>query len=699
VGGNLEPPVHYWALSPPEFVLQQLERWYEVVSSYFLEGGWLQQTIPGFTPRTEQVEMAAAIAQAIDAGESLAVEAGTGVGKTFAYLIPALLSGKKCLVSTATKNLQDQLFTRDLPRLIQALGIPVQSALLKGRASYLCQYRLELAQSQVLPAFVRVNVEKVAQWAKTTQRGDMSELATLDEGASWLPLVTSTRENCLGSECPQHKTCHVNQARRNAQQADLVVINHHLYFADLKIKDGALGQLLPDADVFIFDEAHQLPDTGIQFLGDQLGSGHILELVRDALMAGVQHARGLAPWQDICGHLEKAVRDWRISCSSAPARVRLTWRSISPDGVAQEAWLDSVETVQQALSQLMQALQSCEELAPDFQKLVARCSLLQNLLSLFSQPCPPGSARWLELGKGLRLTQTPLEIGDWMRTNVWVKAAQAKKCLIFASATLAESTDLVWFTRAMGLTDARTMQLGSPYDYASQAGLYVPRVFPAAGTREHPVAVADLTATVARKIGGRTMVLTTSLRALKEIGARLKELLSADFEVLVQGDAPRQILVERFRTKQERGGMGAARRVLVGSVSFWEGVDIAGHALMAVVIDKLPFPVPSDPWVRAKSEQIEALGQSSFNTLSLPTATVALKQGAGRLIRSEDDCGVLIVCDPRLVNSGYGRRMRTALPAMRLLSSEAELTEQLDLLSNVVQQPGSRSPQDAPPGL
>ncbi|MFT3815318.1 MAG: ATP-dependent DNA helicase [Acidovorax sp.] len=613
--------------------------------------------------------MAEAVARTIAAGGALVVEAGTGVGKTFAYLVPALLSGERVLISTATKALQDQLFTRDLPRLLATLGVPLRAALLKGRASYLCQHRLERAGQGGLhdPQTLRA-LAQVQRWAGATESGDLAELPALDERSPVLPLVTSTRENCLGSACTHWAACHVNRARQRALAADVVVVNHHLFFADLAVRESGMAELLPSVRVVVFDEAHQLNATGVQFLGVQAGTGALLAYARDVLAASMATVRGMADWLVLCGNLERAARDLRLAAGRAPGR--RAWRGEVPDGVNAAAWRPAMQGAAHACREVVAALDAVREAAPELARLHERGAELMQRMARFAAASAPEAVRWLDAGAQLRFVESPLDIADTVRTRL---LGEEGKAWIFTSATLGDDARLSWFTEPCGLEDADILRVDSPFDYAHQAALYVPRDLPEPASPEHSPAVAALAARAARRLGGRTLVLTTTLKALHAIGEALRARLDG-IDVLVQGQAPKHRLLERFR----QDGC-----VLVASASFWEGVDVPGHALQLVVIDKLPFPPPGDPLVDARTQRLEAAGRSAFRDHALPEAAVALKQGAGRLIRHESDQGLLVVCDPRLARMGYGKRLLAALPPMRRLASAQAFDAALEDLASV----------------
>ncbi|RZI96490.1 MAG: ATP-dependent DNA helicase [Variovorax sp.] len=650
------------------------------VRDAFAQDGVLSRAAEQFREREGQTQMALAVARTVEQGGVLVVEAGTGVGKTFSYLVPALLSGERVLLSTATKTLQDQLFGRDLPRLVEALGLPVRTALLKGRGSYVCLHRLERARHDAsLPERGSVRtLAKIEQWSRSTRTGDLAELPGLDERSPLIPLVTSTRENCLGQQCPQFKPCHVNLARREALAADVVVINHHLFFADLAVRESGMAELLPSVRVVVFDEAHQLNETGVQFLGVQMGSGQALDFARDVLAAGLQHARGLVDWQQIAAGLERAARELRLSAGKQWPGTKLRWNEVAPEGIEPRAWQDALDLLQLAFEHAADGLHTVSEIAPDFVRLHERAVQLAERAERFAQPCAPESVRWVDVGTQLRLVESPLDIAEAVRTRV-LKLDQADpdatgRAWVFTSATLGDDPKLKWFTEPCGLESAEVLRVQSPFDYARQAALYVPRSFPKPADPAHSTQVARLAARGAAALGGRTLVLTTTLRALRTIGDAMRQSFESTDpserpEVLVQGELPKRVLMERFR---EGASLGRAGCVLVASASFWEGFDAPGDVLQLVVIDKLPFPPPNDPLVEARSKRLESQGRSAFGEYSLPEAAVALKQGAGRLIRRETDRGVLVICDARLATMGYGKRLVGALPPMRWLESVAD---------------------------
>lgn len=649
----------------------------EAVSHAFAQGGALSQADARYVEREVQLHMALTVARAIDDREALVAEAGTGVGKTFAYLVPTLLSGARALISTATKSLQDQLFLRDLPRLRDALHLPVTMALLKGRASYLCLHRMKQArESAQLPDRWAVRtLAKVEQWSHKTVTGDLAEMEGLDERSSVIPLVTSSRDNCLGAECPDYRQCHVMKARRDAMAADVVVVNHHLFFADMALRDSGVAELLPSVDVAMFDEAHQLAEAGVQFLGTTLGSGQVIDFARDMLGIGLQQARGFAPWQDLAAACDRAARDLRMAGAGAMCEVRGSLKLRWEERGNRSDFIESLKAVADTCVQAKESLDKVSELGPDFGKLGERASQLAALAKRFTQDADVGNVRWIDLSPHqCRLVESPLDIREALREQM----SQAPKAWIFTSATLGDDERLTWFTESAGLDDATTLRVGSPFDYASNARLYVPRAFPKPNEPDHPKSVARLAAECARALGGRTFVLTTTLRALQTLGEQLRAEFDGqgdDIQVLVQGQVPKRQLMKEF--------LAQPRSVLVGSQSFWEGIDVPGDALQCVLIDKLPFPPPNDPLVEARVKRLEREGRNPFADYFVAEAAVSLKQGAGRLIRSETDRGLLVICDPRMAGMNYGRRLREALPPMAQVMSQADALAWLAELSGI----------------
>ncbi len=598
--------------------------------------------------------MATRVAEAIRDNAVLVCEAGTGTGKTFAYLVPALLSAGKVILSTGTKTLQDQLYRRDLPTVRAALGIPVTTALLKGRANYVCHYHLERnLGGRSHGREVEVDLRRIASFAGVTRTGDKSELADVPEEAQAWDLATSTRENCLGQTCPRYRDCFVMAARREALGADLVVVNHHLFFADVMLKDEGMAELLPACNTVILDEAHQLPDTATLFFGETLSTAQLIELARDARTEALAGAKDAPEPQRLAAELDKAARDLRLAVPREGAR--LTAAVLARERV----FSDSLEALASALASLGEALEILAERSEGLARCAERVRQAQGLLERWRDENRAELVRWVEvLGHSLRLNATPLSVAEIFRKQLDGRP----RAWIFTSATLAVTGDFGHYRKEMGLHDARTACWGSPFDYAEQALLYIPKHLPDPNSEEHTRAVVAASLPVIKASDGRAFLLFTTLRAMRLAYRLLREEFDRAglaFPLMLQGQGSRSELLERFRA------LGNA--VLVGSASFWEGVDVRGEALSVVVIDKLPFAPPDDPVLAARLESLERNGGNPFLDYQLPQAAIALKQGAGRLIRDEADRGVLLICDPRLLAKPYGRRLLASLPPMKLV--------------------------------
>ena len=653
----------------------------------FSEAGVLKRKLDGFVLRHGQQTMALAVAKVMQEGGVLAVEAGTGVGKTMAYLVPALLSGEKIIISTATKTLQEQLFLRDLPRVVRALGFPVRMALLKGRSSYLCAQRLSTAH-QAAHDFSAQDLgllEAARQWAQSTVDGDVAELGGLQDHKVLAGLVTSTRENCLGASCPQIGNCHTLRARQRAMQAELVVVNHHLFFADAGVRASGVAELLPSVRTVILDEAHQLSDIGVQFLGQRWSTAQARSLAQLLASQNSGPARGMADWLGLAADLSQAIKTLQALTVMHGHGPRRSWVGASPDTLPPKEWAVSIHGVLEQLDRALQTSISLSLAWPEVAPLVQRCQDMQVSLRLLAGTRPDDHLRWLECGAELSLHQAPLTIAAHMRALLPIADAQGTApgtSWIFTSATLGTDAQLSWFVSSCGLEGHTVLQVPSPFDYARQAALYVPSEGQAAAAQGHSAGVVALVAKGARILGGRTMVLCTTLRAMRAIAQDLPaSLAGTGIEVLVQGQYAKRLLIENFLRSHDASADGENREaggsVLVATASFWEGVDIPGDALQMLVIDKLPFAPPDDPLVQARALEIEQAGGTPFKELHLPQAALALKQGAGRLIRSESDRGVLVVCDPRLVQKGYGKKLLAGLPPMRRLADEAQWLDAL----------------------
>ena len=627
------------------------------LSDVFSPDGLLASSIPGYRLRPQQLEMAERIAAAIAGNKVLVAEAGTGTGKTFAYLVPALLSGGKVIVSTGTKNLQDQLFSKDIPTVRKVLGSPVQVALLKGRANYLCHYHLERAQDDGR-FFTRedaADASRIARFAKRTKTGDKAECGEVPENSPVWSMVTSTRENCLGQDCPHHKECFVLAARREALAADLVVVNHHLFFADVMLRDEGTAELLPACNTVIFDEAHQLPETASLFFGNNVSTSQVLDLARDAKVEGLAGARDCLDLPKVCGVVEKAAKDLRLTLPVEPARfsfAQLDERAGFDNnlvGLIRE--LDVLAALLETQAQRSEGLENCWRRAAE---LVAMLRRWQNV---GKDGVDKDYVRWGETyTHSLQLNATPLIIANIMQKQM----SGHPRAWIFTSATLAVQKDFGHYCAEMGLNEAESAAWDSPFDYGQQAVLYAPTGMPDPNTYTYTEAVIKAAFPVVQASGGRAFFLCTSLRAMRRAHELLQEHLERaglDFPLLIQGEGSKNELLERFRR------LGNA--ILVGSQSFWEGVDVRGEALSLVVIDKLPFAPPDDPVLSARIDRMKQEGRNAFMDYQLPRVVINVKQGAGRLIRDEADRGVLMICDPRLISKHYGKRIWRSLPPMR----------------------------------
>jgi ATP-dependent DNA helicase DinG len=653
------------------------------VASALAADGVLARGQPQWTTRAGQLQMAQAVAQTMEEGGVLVVEAGTGIGKTYAYLVPALLSGQRVLVSTASKALQDQLFHRDLPRLMSALEIPLRAVMLKGRSSYLCTQRLLEARHADID-WHRVQQREIAdveQWARLTTTGDLSEVPTLEEDSPVMALVSSTRDNCLGSGCPHAGTCYVNNARKSAMAADLVVVNHHLFFADLQFRESGIVELLPSVTAVVLDEAHQLEDIGLQFLAQQWSTHQLIHFLKDLEAAGPNLAWVTVDWRVLVGAAQGAASALQSLVSTQPGRV--AWLDGGPAGVDPQCWSAHMQRLLDCLRAAASALAAAEDAYPAWRVLLQRLQALCESVTLFAMPVLPGRVRWVEVAASVRFLESPLSVANTLAAMVTAQVTDdgpGPRSWVFTSATLGHDAQLSWFIESSGLHGASVLQVESPFDYAAQAAMYVPQHLPIPADPMHSDCVALLIAQAAEVLGGRTLVLTTTLRAMRSIGDALLQSMTPNggIDVLVQGQGSKRELVDRFSVQGSHGRRGV---VLVASAAFWQGFDMPGDALQMVVIDKLPFAPPDDPVLSARASDLEAAGRKPFVELHLPRATVALKQGAGRLIRRESDRGVLVICDVRLTRSGYGKKMLRALPAMTNLQDHTAFMQYLVTLT------------------
>ncbi len=636
------------------------------LATVFSAEGVFAAAIPGYRARAQQLELAQAIGQTIESRGVLIAEAGTGTGKTLAYLAPALLHGGKVIISTGTKNLQDQLYRRDLPSVRNALKVPAIVALLKGRANYVCHYHLERAREEghFMSREDVAHLEQVNHFAESSRSGDKAELHGVAEDANIWRYVTSSRENCLGGDCPHHKKCFVLEARKKALEADIVVVNHHLFFADVWLRDEGVAELLPACNTVIFDEAHQLPETAGLFFGETLTTGQLVELARDARLEAVQSCKDYAALPDAAKKLDKAARDLRLIFSEDSGRWPL--EKVRDRSGFEAAFVEAGA----ALDELAAHLETQAQRAPGLESCWQRARELVNMYAKWQEPTPAESVRWVEVfSHALGFNTTPLSVAEIFKKQIEGSA----RAWIFTSATLSVKGDFAHYRKQLGLMEATSASWDSPFDYDQQAMLYVPPDMPEPNTPAYTGAVVEAALPVIAASQGRAFLLFTSLRAMKEAHGLLQQAFeqsALEYPILMQGEQSRTELLERFRQ------LGNA--VLLGSQSFWEGVDVKGEALSLVVIDKLPFAPPDDPVLAARISHINQSGGNAFMEYQLPHAVITLKQGAGRLIRDEADRGVLMICDPRLLSKPYGRRIWQSLPPMR---RSRELTEVLSFFA------------------
>lgn len=609
--------------------------------------GPFAREIPGFAPRASQQRMAAAVEEAIAERQMLVAEAGTGTGKTFAYLVPALTSGKRVIISTGTKTLQDQLFHRDLPQVRGVLGARLAAALLKGRANYLCLHRLDQARQEGRFA----SREQVAQlqaihvWSTRTASGDRAELADIPEDSPLWPRVTSTTENCLGADCPMFGDCFVVKARRAAQEADLVVVNHHLLFADLAIKQEGFGEILPGAHAFILDEAHQIPELAGQFFSTTLSARQLTELGGDTIAECANVSGAFASLQAPVDALNSTVKRLRLALDRFPSKG--AFALIERDEEVER----ELEALRLALNEFSEAVAKHAERSRGLTSIAERAAEHAAKFTHLTDSGTRDAVHWYELSThGFAFHATPLDLAAPLREL----REQSHASWTFTSATLSVAGRFDHFARQLGLDDPVTLNLDSPFDYARQALAYLPQGLPDPAAADYVDRVVDAVVPILEASRGRAFLLFTSHRALR----RAAELLPAriGFPLFVQGTAPRHRLLTEFRAS----GNG----VLLGAASFWEGVDVAGEALSLVVIDKLPFAAPDDPVLVARLDALREAGGNPFTEWQIPAAVIALKQGAGRLIRDVHDRGVLMLCDPRLTSRGYGRIFLSSLPPL-----------------------------------
>ncbi len=618
--------------------------------------GPLAKLIPAYSVRPQQIEMSEAIANALAQHESLICEAGTGTGKTFAYLVPAILSGLKVIISTGTRHLQDQLYQRDLKIIQQAIGRPIHTALLKGRSNYLCLHRLDQVEADTggMNAANVSHLYTIRSWSQQTRSGDLAELTNLPEDAPVRKFITSTTENCLGQECKHFNDCFVFRARREANEADLTVVNHHLLLADMALREQGYGELLPVADVVIFDEAHQLPELASEFFSQTLSSHQFNEWVRDSKQAYYTEAADMPDFPGVLDKVDTAVRQLRLALGEQEGRI--AWYQLRESKAVQEAMTRLLDRCYDA----HQLLEGFANRGKELDNCFKRCIALMDGLDSYLEAHSDEFVQWLELrGNGFLLHQTPLNIADTFQSRM----AEYECLCIFTSATLTVKGSFKHFAGQLGLGGMKHQSWESPFDFGRQALLYLPAGLPDPRADGYTEQVLDAAIPVLQLTRGRAFFLFTSHRALQLAAAIIKGRI--EFPVFIQGDAPKTELLESFRH--------TPNGVLLGTQSFWEGVDVKGQALTCVIIDKLPFATPDDPVLQARMKKLEEQGGSPFMDYQLPEAVITLKQGVGRLIRDAGDYGVLMICDPRVLNKSYGKIFLKSLPQMQHTSEIADV--------------------------
>ena len=609
--------------------------------------GPLAGALASFTSRPQQQAMAQAVGEALESAEALLVEAGTGTGKTFAYLAPAMTWGGKVIVSTGTRALQDQLYHRDLPTLRKVLGLGGTTALLKGRGNYLCLHRLALSRSAVsqTPGDSAL-LSQLTRWAEFTKTGDLAEAGFMPQDSPLWPQVTSSADNCLAGDCPWYEQCFLVRARRIAQNADLLIVNHHLLFADLALRREGFGELLPAADAYIIDEAHQLPDTAGRFLGRSLTAGQLRGLARDAVAEERRECADMPELAEVAARLEAAVETLRVALG-APEQ-RRSWQQWT----AQSDSAAAVQAMADALGEFSSQLDLAAERSHGLAQCAWRATVYRDRLAVFTDTIGiEGYVAWAETHRhSFVLHLTPINVAPAFGAFM----AQRPAAWVFTSATLAVGEDFSHFASRIGLDDFRTLRLESPFDFSTQGLLYLPAGLPAPSDPGYTDAVIDLALALIEASGGRCFFLFTSHQAMNRAALRLGGQIRQP--LLVQGEAAHGELLRRFTD--------SGQAVLLGTASFWQGVDVPGSALELVIIDRLPFASPADPVLAARLETARAAGEQPFLTQQLPQAVISLKQGVGRLIRDEADGGVMVLCDPRLRQRSYGRRFLSSLPPM-----------------------------------
>ena len=638
-----------------------------IIDDFFDPQGALGKTVDNYHTRTEQIEMAKLVQNAIENNESLIIEAGTGVGKTFAYLVPAIINGGKVVISTATKNLQDQLFFDDIPKIRDALGVPVDINILKGRANYICQLRMEdaLLQGQFFNKEDAKYIREIKKFSDYSVSGEISELSIPEKATIW-PLVTSTKDNCLGQNCEFYKSCFVVKARKKALDSEIVIVNHHLFFADFVLKDEELSEILPTANTVIFDEAHQLPDTASIFFGQSISSTQILNLLQDSNQAYVKFPKTFNLIADLTKSLQKII-DELIDIPGIKNN-KFDIQSIGNF----DSFLKKFNELIELINSLHLLLSKHNDQGPEFEKFTERANDINLKLDGWINFKQQEHIYWVEsFKKSIQFNSTPISVAEYFTKF----KKENDSSWIFTSATLAVRESFEHFQSLMGLEKTKTKLLLSPFDYNKNACLYVPEDMPGPADSLYSLTLVKKALPLIKSAKGRAFILSTSIRAMEEIRSLLLDEFEKEnitYPILVQGSGSKKLLLDQFKNH--------GNAILIGSVSFWEGVDVRGASLSLVIIDKLPFQSPGDPVFASKIKMINESGENAFMTMQLPQAIIRLKQGAGRLIRDEFDKGVLMICDPRIVEKKYGSKIWRSLPAFKRTRDEREVIQFLENL-------------------
>ena len=616
------------------------------IEQLFADDGLLSRHVEHYSARSQQIEMAEKVSEALTNRETLIAEAGTGTGKTYAYLAPAILSGQKVFISTGTKNLQDQLFKKDLPKLREVLSVPLKAALLKGRSNYLCHYRLSLAETEPSSAMSQHVLHQLREWSGKTDSGDLSETDLLEEQSILWPKVTSTVDNCLEQQCPDYDQCFIVEARRKAQEADIVIVNHHLLMSDMALKASGQGEVLPEADAFIIDEAHQLPAIASQFLGHRISSHQLQELSRDSVREMELEANDMDSIRQAADKLENRLHQLKLTMGDSEQR--LPWHQCLQRFPEVR---EKLEVFISALETLMESLETASERSRGLEQCFERSQDLIDRLSIFNDNDQDENlVLWLDIrGNGFVMHATPQDVSQHFQQ--WI--ADKPSAWVFTSATLTVAGKFNNFIQQLGLEEPITASWPSPFDYARQSLLYMPTIPVEPSHSSYNEHIAEIARSVIEHSRGRTFLLFTSYRALNEVAGALQDM---DYPILVQGSRAKNQLLAEFRDH--------GNAVLLGTNSFWEGVDVRGEALSCVLIDKIPFASPGDPVLEARINHLRERGGNPFRSIQIPSAVIQLKQGIGRLIRDEHDSGVLVLCDPRFLSKPYGKVFMRSLPPM-----------------------------------